>query len=197
MEGSGEFPAKAMAIRVDAAATSELNRLSMRTLTFLRRFVLLALVIAGSGLTSCESVDPKIKQARDAAIRMEPRGDYYVGRRYYTWRCRYWGYLRRPGSLWETAKLAIINERNCKQPDRLPEAPDAGLAHGHDHNTEYRMYGSYTGRTIYDPNADLMLPEFLLSRWEPISQAPGFLFDPREKYNPRTLPPRETSGRGY
>ena len=101
------------------------------------------------------------------------------------------------GALWETAKLAIINERNCKQPDRLPEAPDAGLAHGHDHNTEYRMYGNYSGRTIYDPNADLMLPEFVHSRWEPISQAPGFLFDPREKYNPRTLPPHETSGRGY
>ena len=186
-----------MAIRVDAAATSALSRFSMRTLTFLRRFALIAIVIACSGLTSCESVDPKIKQARDAAIQMEPRGDYYVGRRYYTWRCRYWGYLRRPGYLWETAKLAIINERNCKQPDRLPEAPDAGLAHGHDHNTEYRMYGNYTGRTIYDPNADLMLPEFLLGRWEPITQAPGFLFDPREKYNPRTLPPHETSGRGY
>lgn len=159
--------------------------------------IFLGLALASSGLTSCQSVDPVIKQRRDAQIAMEPRGDYFVGRRFYTWRCRFWGYMRRPGQLWENSKLVIINERNCKQPDRLPEASDSGQIHGYDHNFEYRMFGNYSGRTIYDPNADLFVPEFMLSRWELISQSPGFLFDPREQYDPRRLPSRETSGRGY
>ncbi len=169
----------------------------MRSLFLLRSVFLIICAVAGMSLTSCETYDPKIKQARDAQIRMEPQGDYFVGRRFYTWRCRFWGYLRRPGQSWDTAKLAIINERVAKQPDRLPEAPESGNAHGFDHNHEYRMYGSYSGRTVYDPNADIFLPEFVLTKWERISATPGFLFDPRESYDYRRLPGRETSGRGY
>ncbi len=169
----------------------------MRSLFLFRCVLLFTCALAGMSLTSCESFDPKIKQVRDAQIRLEPPGDYFVGRRFYTWRCRYWGYLRRPGQTWDTAKLTIFNERNAPQPDRLPEAPEAGNAHGYDHNQEYRIYGNYTGRTIYDPNADLFLPEFMLSRWTRLSETPGFLFDPRESYDYRKLPGRETSGRGY
>ncbi len=169
----------------------------IRSLFLLRCLFLTTAVLLGLSLTSCETFDPKIKQVRDAQIRAEPNGDFYVGRRFYTWRTRYWGYLRRPGQLWDTAKLTIINERNAQQPDRLPEAPDSGPAHGFDHNHEYRLYGSYSGRTIYDPNADLMLPEFVLTKWERLSATPGFLFDPREKYDYRQLPGREYAGRGY
>ena len=169
----------------------------MRNLSFLRLMLLAALCMTGFGLTSCQSVDPKIKQMRDAQIRMEPPGDYFVGRRFYTWRCRFWGYLRRPGQLWETSKLSIINESQCKQPDRLPEFTDSGHAHGYDHNYEYRFFGNYTGRRIYDPNGDVFVPEFMLTKWELINPNPGFLFDPREKYDARRLPGRETSGRGY
>jgi hypothetical protein len=168
----------------------------MRSL-FLRSIFLLTAAVAGLCLPSCESYDPAAKVARDAVIRQEPQGDYYVGRRFYTWRCRFWGYLRRPGQTWDTAKLVIINERNAKQPDRLPEAPESGNAHGFDHNHEYRIQGSYSGRTIYDPNADLFVQEFVLSKWDRISAAPGFLFDPRESYDYRRLPGRETSGQGY
>jgi hypothetical protein len=169
----------------------------MRSL-FLYRLLFFSLAaVAGLSLSSCESFDPKIKQARDAQIRQEPRGDFYVGRRFYTWRTRYWGYLRRPGELWDSSKLVIINERQAKSPDRLSEAPEAGFAHGFDHNHEYRMYGSYSGREVYDPNADIFLPEFILSKWERITDKPGFLFDPRESYDYRRLPGRETSGRGY
>jgi hypothetical protein len=165
--------------------------------SFLRLTCFAALAVLSAGLTSCQSVDPRIKQERDARIRMEPRGDYFVGRRHYTFRCRFWGYIRRPGELWDTSKLSIINEARMKQPDRLPEAPETGPAHGFDHNHEYRLYGNFTGRRVYDPNADLVVPEFMLTRWERINSSPGFLFDPREQYNPRTLPGRETSGRGY
>lgn len=159
--------------------------------------LILIAALAGSALTSCETIDPAIKQRRDAEIAAEPRGDFYIGRRFATFRCRFWGYLRRPGQPWDTAKLVIFNERSCKQPDRLPEVASSGNSHGYDHNYEYRIFGNYTGRTIYDPNADLMVPEFALARYELLSERPGFLFDPREVYDPRRLPSRETSGRGY
>jgi hypothetical protein len=146
---------------------------------------------------SCETYDPEAKRLRDAQIQMEPRGDWFIGRRYHTQGARFWGYVRRPGELWESSKLVIVNERQRLQPDRYQEAPASGPAHGFDHNHEYRLWGSFTGRTLYDPNADLELPEFLLSRYQMISASPGFLFDPRDKYNPRTLPPREVKIRGY
>ena len=60
-------------------------------------------------------------QARNAAILAEPRGDWYIGRRYFTNKVRYWGYLRRPGQLWNDAKLVVIDEnRGIRTPDRLP-----------------------------------------------------------------------------
>ncbi len=156
------------------------------------------MVAACSGLlTSCETYDPKVKQMRDAQIMVEPRGDWYVGRRFLTRRTRFWGYLRRPGELWENSKLVVMNERNKLQPDRMPEVPVEGPAHGFDHNSEYRIWGRFSGRTIYDPNADLELPEFILDNYELVTRSPGFLFDPREKYDPLRLPAREVSGRGY
>src|SRR5262245_4906707 len=66
-------------------------------------------------------------QARNAGILAEPRGDWYIGRRYFTQKVRYWGYLRRPGELWESAKLVVMDEnRGISQPDRLPEIPSGG-----------------------------------------------------------------------
>jgi hypothetical protein len=60
--------------------------------------------------------------------------------------------------------------------------------HGFDHNYEYRIWGSFTGKKIYDPNSNFVIPEFRLSKYELISSSPGFLFYPGEKYNPRHLP---------
>ena len=132
-------------------------------------------------------------QARNAAILAEPRGDWYIGRRYFTNKVRYWGYLRKPGQLWNDAKLVIMDEvRGIRQPDRLPESPaGGGQAHGYDHNTEYRIWGSYTGVPVYDPNSDRELSSFAASRFEPVSRTPGFLFSPRERYNPNYIPARE------
>lgn len=148
-------------------------------------------VIDGSGavagsLTPSQMNHPMVK-ARDAQIAAEPPGNYYIGRRWWTDGTRFWGYLREPGKPWSTAKLVIMNESITKQPDRVPEEGTLQV-HGFDHNYEYRIWGSFTGQKIYDPNSNFVIPEFRLSKYELISQNPGFLFHPGEKYNPSHLP---------
>lgn len=127
---------------------------------------------------------------RAAQIAAEPRGDYWVGRRWWTEGTRFWGYLRQPGQPWNQAKLVVFNESYKHQPDRLPEAPESGLRHGYDHNYEYRIWGQFSGQVVYDPNSNLELPEFVLSNYELINANPGFLFQPGERYNPKVLPPK-------
>ena len=127
-------------------------------------------------------------EERSLAIQNEPRGDHFIGRRFYIERTQFWGYLRRPGQSWDDAKLVIFNEGRKQAPDRLPEMPSGdGMAHGFDNNTEYRIKGRYTGRKIYDPNSDLFLPEFLLTGWEILNESPGWLFHPKEKVDGRHL----------
>ena len=142
-------------------------------------------------LTLASCADPMIQQQMDARklqINNEPRGDYFIGRRYYIERTQFWGYIRRPGQSWDTSRLVVINENQKSAPDRLPEMPaDGGNAHGYDHNREYRMWGRFTGQTIYDPNSDLFLPEFMLTNYELISPAPGWLFHPKEKSDGKRL----------
>ena len=146
----------------------------------------------GGGSGDFTDNDPQA-QTRNAGILAEPRGEWFIGRRYYTNKVRYWGYLRRPGQLWDSAKLIVMDEnRGVSQPDRLPEVPGGGAnAHGFDHNYEYRIWGSYTGQICYDPNSDRELPMFAARKFEVISRTPGFLFTPRDNYNPNYIPARE------
>lgn len=160
-----------------------------------RLFLLLAALLPL--LPSCQSTggadnSPAV-QMRNSAILAEPRGDWFIGRRYYTSKVRYWGYLRQPGQLWETARLVVMDEAGgVLTPDRLPEvAAGGGNSHGYDHNYEYRIWGDYSGRTAYDPNSDRELPVFVARKYEVISRNPGFLFSPRDGYNPNYIPARE------
>lgn len=141
--------------------------------------------IAGR-LTPTQLNNPQVK-ARNAVIATEAPGNYYIGRRWWTDGTRFWGYLRQPGQPWSEAKLTIMNESIVKTPDRTQEE-GVGQPHGFDHNFEYRIWGSYTGKMIYDPNSNFKLPEFRLSKFELVNQSPGFLFYPGEPYNPRQLP---------
>ena len=131
--------------------------------------------------------------ARNQAILAEPRGDFYVGRRYFVDKVRFWGYIRRPGQLWENSQLVVMDESRVKTPDRLPEMPATGPAHGFDHNYEYRITGSFTGRKVYDPNADMELPTFSASSYQMSNPTPGFLFSPADRYSPKYIPAREVS----
>lgn len=153
----------------------------------MKPILVLTLVVLGL-LPACTTVEPPEVTARNAAIAAEPRGDYFIGRRYFVDTTRFWGWVRQPGQSWETARLVIMNESRCRTPDRLPEEPtDGGLAHGFDQNREYRLEGRYTGRGVYDPNTNLFLPEFELHSIRLINETPGFLFRPTERYLPAAV----------
>lgn len=120
--------------------------------------------------------------ARETAIAGETKGDYYIGRRYYLPMTRFWGYLRRPGESWRTAKLVIMDESAVRTPDRGYEPPVKGAVYGRDNNVEYVVHGKYTGEQAYDPNSNQVLPVFKAERYAVRNAKPGFLFIPSEEY---------------
>ena len=123
------------------------------------------------------------QEERDAAIAAEPTGNFYYGRRYFVAKTRFWGYLRKPGEPWSSAKLVMINEAKQRVPDRLPEDGPEGQRYAHDANHEYRMYGEFTGRDAYDPNSNQILPEFMLTGYQLLDRKPGWLFSPKDRYD--------------
>jgi len=139
--------------------------------------------------TSSQRVNPNnyLYQQRNAMIAKEPKGDYYVGRRYWIEGTRFWGFVRRPGEPWHKAKLVMMNEDQKHTPDRISSG-SAGPRHGYDHNYEYKIMGRYSGGRIYDPNSNQILPEFILTDYELLSRNPGFLFHPDEKFEAKRVP---------
>ena len=139
-------------------------------------------------LQGCQTTRPEddaaliaARLARKEAILAEQPGDYYIGRRYHLESTRYWGYLRSPKKGWSTARLVIMNESIKQIPERLLlESEEKKLTAVKDHNNEYRITGHYSGREVYDPSSNMILPEFVLEDYELIDSDPGWLFDPRE-----------------
>lgn len=165
----------------------------------IRKFIFGAIICAT--LVQCNTLksDCEALAEREAEIAQEQPGDYYVGRRYYIPGTRFWGYLREPGQSWRTAKLVIMDERSCRQPDRGMEPPVKNAVFGTDQNVEYIVHGSYTGENAYEPNTNQPLPVFKLTGYEVKNSDPGFLFVPSEKYDvgyvtirPQTMPSPET-----
>ena len=58
------------------------------------------------------------RAAMNAEIQAEKPGNYYIGRRYYKVDYKFWGYIRKPGQPWTTAKLVMLNENKRLAPDR-------------------------------------------------------------------------------
>ncbi|SRR5579862_459465 len=154
------------------------------------RVALLLLILA---LAGCAETDPEfegIQSARIAmneSIRNEQPGDYYIGRRYYKQDYKFWGYLRRPGQPWATAKLVMMNEQQKLSPDRQ-------MGHiGADNNYEYTVFGHYSGETVYEPASNGFYPEFILTGYELRTVAPPSIYrDPAAAGNPARrviLPP--------
>ena len=135
-------------------------------------FSLLALV----AVTGCESPELSgIRAARLAQrgrIAQEPPGDYFIGRRYYNVNYKFWGYVRKPGQPWSTAQLVMLNEKQKLAPDR--EVNQIGA----DDNCEYRLYGKFTGDTVYEPASNHVYPEFQLTGYELIDKNPPSIFPP-------------------
>ena len=126
-------------------------------------------------------------EERQAQIASEPTGSFYYGRRYHVEKTRFWGYLRKPGQSASSAKLVIFNETRKRQPDRLSEAGPPGQRYGFDQNYEYKIYGNYTGQTVYEVNSNQFLPEFMLTSYQVVDKRPGWLFSPKDHYNPQSI----------
>jgi hypothetical protein len=140
--------------------------------------ILLSLLL----FTGCATTMPQgIQQARvDAAqkIAAEPPGDYFIGRRYFKGSVyKFWGYVRKPGQPWNTAQLVVFNEKEKLAPDREK------LSFGSDNNYEYKLYGNFSGQTVYEPASNGFYPEFVLKRYEVVSTNPAPIF--KSQYNDR------------
>jgi len=127
-------------------------------LLFLANFAMLAL------LAGCNTVDPPYQRsarlAMEEAIRQEEPGKYFIGRRYYKQDYNFWGFVRQPGQPWSTAKLVMLNEQTKLAPDR-----ELGKL-GSDNNYEYKLYGEFSGQTVYEPASNGFYPEFILKAYE-------------------------------
>ena len=127
------------------------------------------------------------KGERKEAIASEQTGDFYIGRRYHVNRTWWWGYLRRPRQPWSKAQLVIFNQNVKRAPDNLPQSGPSGAHYAYDNNYEYRIWGSFTGEDVYEPNSNQFLPEFRLTDYQLIDSAPGGLFHPSDHYDPLRL----------
>jgi len=124
-------------------------------------------------LAGCETMPEGIQEARLAAfqrIQAEPPGNYFIGRRYYIQNFHFWGYIRRPGQPWSTAQLVMLNENKKLAPDREQ------INFGFDNNYEYKLYGHFSGDTVYEPASNSVYPEFVLTGYELISINPAPIF---------------------
>lgn len=135
-------------------------------------------------LTGCQSINysrNELQMARIAmveSIRNEPPGNYFIGRRYYKNDYKFWGFIRRPGESWSTAKLVMLNEQQKLAPDR--EADNIGNDNGY----EYKLYGRFSGDTVYEPASNGFYPEFVLSGYELRSINPAPIFRTKAATDP-------------
>jgi hypothetical protein len=150
------------------------KRMSIEAMRRATQFLLAGNVLLSAVLLSgCETMPQGIQQARVEMaqhIAAEPAGDYFTGRRYYKADFKFWGYVRRPGQPWTAAQLVMLNEKEKLAPDR------ERLEFGSDNNYEYKLYGSFSGQTVYEPASNGFYPEFILKGYELISTNPGPIF---------------------
>ena len=124
-------------------------------------------------LAGCDTGQEGIQAARlsmNDNIKNEQPGDYFIGRRYYKEDYKFWGYIRSPGQSWSTAKLVMLNEQKKLAPDREKNQI------GSDNNYEYKLYGKYSGETVYEPASNGFYPEFVLTGYELISSTPAPIY---------------------
>lgn len=136
------------------------------------------LTLAVAVLCSCETVDrdAPARAAMAAAIRAEPPGNYFIGRRMFKKDYKMWGWVREPGQPWKSSRLVMLNEQTLLAPDRV-----RGTL-GDDNNYEYRLEGRFTGETIYEPASDRFYPEFQPSGFSVLNtQPPPIYLDKRQE----------------
>jgi hypothetical protein len=136
-----------------------------------RLLLLLALPLF---FTACET--PKMRKETEArtamqsAIAAEAPGDYYIGRRFYKRDYKFWGFVRKPQQPWVTAQLVMLDENQKLAPDRAQNNI------GTDNNYEYKLFGDYSGQTVYEPASNSFYPEFTLKNYELLSVSPANIY---------------------
>jgi len=138
----------------------------------LRRSLALALLFTLTLFSGCVTADPNMqtRQAMLAEIKAEPPGDYFIARRYYKVDYKFWGYIRKPGQDWSTARMVMLNEQQKLAPDR-----ELGKI-GSDNGYEYKFYGTFSGETVYEPASNGFYPEFVLKGYELKNVSPASIF---------------------
>ncbi|MEI6338991.1 MAG: hypothetical protein WCQ57_10470 [Verrucomicrobiota bacterium] len=140
----------------------------------------LAAALCGIVLAGCETVDTgaSSRASMNAAIQAEPAGSYFVGRRMYKKDYKMWGWVREPGKPWKTARLVLFNEQQKLAPDREQNKI------GTDHNYEYKLTGSFSGETIYEPASDSFYPEFVFLGGEVTAISPPNIYQQKRQNEP-------------
>jgi hypothetical protein len=142
---------------------------------------ILAVALCVLALGGCETIDTgaATRAAMNQAIRSEPPGNYFIGRRMYKVDYKVWGWVREPGKPWGTAKLVMMNEQRRLAPDR--EKGKLGI----DNDYEYRLSGHFSGDTVYEPASNGFYPEFILLGAEVISTKPSNIYQQERQRDPK------------
>lgn len=122
--------------------------------------------------SGCATADPNVQSRATmvAEIAAEPPGDYFIGRRYYKVDYKFWGFVRKPGESWSKARMVMLNEQQKLAPDR-----ELGKL-GSDNGYEYKLYGAFSGETVYEPASNGFYPEFVLKGYELRNVSPASIF---------------------
>jgi len=142
----------------------------------------LLILLAGCQTPEMQGIQDARVAARNAMnqeIATETPGDYFIGRRYYKKDYKFWGYVRSPGQPWNTAKLVMLNEQQKLAPDRAVNQI------GNDNNYEYKLFGKFSGDTVYEPASNGFYPEFVLTGYELRSVSPAPIFHTAAAVDPQ------------
>lgn len=146
-----------------------------------RSFALLACFLTVLSISGCATADPNAlsRATMLSQIAGEPAGDYFIGRRYYKVDYKFWGYVRKPGQSWSTARMVMLNEHTKIAPDR-----ELGKI-GSDNGYEYKLLGSFSGDTVYEPASNGFYPEFVLKGYELLTVNPAPIFKTQGALDPK------------
>jgi hypothetical protein len=78
----------------------------------------------------------------------------------------------------------MLNEKEKLAPDREQ------LAFGKDNNYEYKLYGFFSGQTVYEPASNGFYPEFVLKNYQLISINPPPIFKSQMSGRDQAATPR-------
>ena len=132
-----------------------------------------AFAFSGCAILAESRAVTEARAAMEAQIQAEAPGNYFIGRRYYKVDYKFWGYIREPRQPWTGAKLVMLNENRHQAPDR-----ESGIL-GEDNGSEYKLFGSFSGDTVYEPASNGFYPEFVLTGYELRNANPAPIFDPQ------------------